>query len=174
MKCQIKATQRNTNLQNFGETGRDLQLCSFSVSHCTISSQDHVRPWEPVAVPKLQFSCNRSTAWKNSVATLSLQLPLASERLARQRWLPSRTPKLCHWPWNVNSTIRKAKPRNTSQRWTAFIKLVATYNFAASLFCPAQSLSKMILDHGCCSSPRDVIVAWPLSLWRSSLTWANK
>ena len=70
-------------------------------------------------------------------------------RLARLRWLPKqakaqlhggwrRVWKICHWPWNVKSTIGKAEPRNTTQSWIAFGTLVATYNFSASLFCTAH------------------------------------
>ena len=46
--CQINMNQRNTKLEILKETGRYLQLCSFTVSHCTIS-------WSPVAVPNMQF-----------------------------------------------------------------------------------------------------------------------
>ena len=53
-----------------------------------------------------------------------------------------------HWPWNVKSTMRKARSSPT-QTWILCGKLKATYNFAASLFCAAQSLFRNILQ--CCS-----------------------
>ena len=45
----------------------------------------------------------------------------------------NRTRTICHWQWNVELIMRKA--RSTPQTWIALGKLVATYNFAASLFC---------------------------------------
>ena len=69
-------------------------------------------------------------------------------RLAKLGWLPPSTKlplhrdwpwrwtwESCHWPWTVNSKIRKAKVANTTQSWRYLATLVATYNFAASLFC---------------------------------------
>ena len=67
---------------------------------------------------------------------------VASLPVARLEWLLSqaklprhdgwrRTWQMCQWPWNVKSTIRKARPSPT-QNWIALGKLVATYNFAAS------------------------------------------
>ena len=58
-------------------------------------------------------------------------------------WL--RTWQMCHWPWSVKSTIRKSKASPT-QSWIALGKLVAIYNFAASLFCTEQYLFRIILD----------------------------
>ena len=50
---------------------------------------------------------------------------------------------------------------HTEQNWIVFTKLVATYNFAASLFCTAQSLFRTILDPARSSSPKVVILAQP-------------
>ena len=67
-----------------------------------------------------------------------------------------RTWQMWHWPWNVKSTVRKARPSPT-QAWIAWARVVATYNLAASLFCTAQSLSRTILDPA--SSPKVVLFA---------------
>ena len=64
-----------------------------------------------------------------------------------------RTWQMWHWPWNVKSTVRKARSSPT-QAWIAWARVVATYNLAASLFCTAQSLSRTILDPA--SSPKVV------------------
>ena len=69
----VKSRQTGTQHQSaefWGNFSGPTSFATAAVSHCTISSQDHVRPWEPVAVPKLQFSCNRSTAWKNQCCDL--------------------------------------------------------------------------------------------------------
>ena len=47
-----------------------------------------------------------------------------------------------------NQQSEKQSLANTTQSWIAFGTLVATYNFAASLFCTAQSLLRTGLDHG--------------------------
>ena len=47
----------------------------------------------------------------------------------------------------VNGEKRQIFPK-TKQTWFLSGKLVATYNFAASLFCTAQSLFRTILNHG--------------------------
>ena len=81
---------------------------------------------------------------------------VASLRVARLGWLPSqaelplrdgrrRTWQTLHCSWNVTSTIRKTRACPT-QTWIALGKLVAAYNFAASLFCTAQSLLRNFLD----------------------------
>ena len=61
--------------------------------------------------------------------------------------------------WNWNNTIPLAMEYQVNhektqifpkkkQTWFLSGKLVATYNFAASLFCTAQSLFRTILNHG--------------------------
>ena len=45
-----------------------------------------------------------------------------------------------------NQESEKQSFPNTTQNWIAFARLVATYNFAASLFCTALCLSRIILD----------------------------
>ena len=83
---------------------------------------------------------------------------LAPVQLARPGWLPrqAKPPLLrgwhgtwnkSHWPWNVKSTMRKARSSPT-QTWIPLGKLEATYNFAASLFCTEQTLFRTILDQG--------------------------
>ena len=47
-----------------------------------------------------------------------------------------------------NQQSEKQSLANTTQTWFLLIKLVATYKFAASLFCTAQSLLRTVLDHG--------------------------
>ena len=47
----------------------------------------------------------------------------------------------------VNDEKRQIFPR-TKQTWFLSGKLLATYNFAASVFSTAQSLFRTILDHG--------------------------
>ena len=84
---------------------------------------------------------------------------LAPVQLARPGWLPrqAKPPLLrgghgtwnkSHWPWNVKSTMRKARSSPT-QTWIPLGELDGTYNFAASRFCAAQSLFRKILQ---CSS----------------------
>ena len=76
-----------------------------------------------------------STAWKKHFGTLLLQLQhLRPSDGQRQVWLPRqaklplhggwyRTGTVCHWPWNVKSTIRKSRASPT-QTWIALEKLV--------------------------------------------------
>ena len=84
---------------------------------------------------------------------------LAPVQLARPGWLPRQAkPSLLrgwhgtwnksHWPWNDKSTIRKLNLSNITQSWIPLGKLEAPYNFAAWLFCTAQSLFRTILDQG--------------------------
>ena len=48
----------------------------------------------------------------------------------------------------IGHDMSKKDNANTTQSWIAFGKLVATYNFAASLFCTAPSLLRTFVDHG--------------------------
>ena len=47
----------------------------------------------------------------------------------------------------IGHEMSKKDNANTTQSWSAFGKLVAPYNFAASLFCTAKSLLRTVLDH---------------------------
>ena len=49
-----------------------------------------------------------------------------------------------------NQQSEKQSLANITRSWIAFGTLVGTYNFAASLFCTAQSLLRTVLDHGRC------------------------
>ena len=113
--------------------------------------------------------CCRDLGWSGSnnkhsleeqpvhLATITPSI-LAPVQLARPGWLPrqAKPPLLrgwhgtwnkSHWPWNVKSTMRKARSSPT-QTWNLLGKLEATYNFAASLFCTEQTLFRTILDQG--------------------------
>ena len=50
------------------------------------------------------------TAWDNNFGTF----PRQAKAPLHCGWRRAR--KICHWPWNVKSTIRKAGPRNTTKR----------------------------------------------------------
>ena len=117
--------------------------------------------------------CCRDLGWngssnKHSLEEQPVHLPtttpsiLAPVQLARPGWLPRQAkPSLlrgwrrawskCPWPWTWNdkSTIRKVNLSNITQSWMPLGKLEATYNFAAWLFCTAQSLFRDMLQ--CCS-----------------------
>ena len=95
----------------------------------------------------------------STVATLRVAIlgfpTQANSKLSRHGgW--RRTWQMWHWPWNVKSTVRKARSSPT-QAWIAWARVVATYNLAASLFCTEQSLSRTILDPA--SSPKVVLFA---------------
>ena len=98
------------------------------------------------------FVCCRDLGWngsnnKHSFEEQTVHLPtftpsiLAPVQLARPGWLPRQakppllrglhgTSNKSHWPWNVKSTMRKARSSPT-QTWIPLGKLQATYNFAA-------------------------------------------
>ena len=86
---------------------------------------------------------------------------MESTRLARPHLLPRQTKlplhngwrwtrKKCHWPWNLKSTIRKAKPRkhNTKLdciRNTGRYLQLCSFTF---LHCTIFTLLRTVLDHG--------------------------
>ena len=100
---------------------------------------------------------NEKHSLEEYFGTLLLQLQQSHPlELARLGWLPRkaklplhggwyRTGTVCHWPWNVKSTIRKVdlpqhKPGSPWKNWC---------NIASSLFCNAQwQALKTILNHG--------------------------
>ena len=95
-------------------------------------------------------------------------------RLTRLEWLPRqaklplhggwrRNWQMCHWPWDVKSTIRKAKlPQH--KPLIALGKGVATYNFETAPFCNVQSLFRTILNSAIWSLSQSCKKSWHL-LW---------
>ena len=90
--------------------------------------------------------------------SLTVQLQQSHPReLARLGWLPRqarlplhggwyRTGTVCHWPWNVKSTMRKTWSSPT-QTWIACKSGgLPTASPEAALFCTAQSLFRTISD----------------------------
>ena len=87
-----------------------------------------------------QMGQRTCTAWKKHFGTLLLQLQQSHPcELARLEWLPRQaklplhggrrtTGRICHWPWNVKSTIRKNRASPT-QTWIALEKLVQPRGF---------------------------------------------
>ena len=74
-------------------------------------------------------------------------LPRHARLPLRGGWLG--TGQICRWLWKVKSTMRKDRSSpNTTQNWFLLGKLVATYNFAASLLCTPQSWFRTFFDHG--------------------------
>ena len=169
-----KRSLAHTKLDCIHKTGGYLQFCSFTFLHCTIYS------WDPGSLVKFQsrncaialFVSHRgpmsntqfgelvATTW--TVASVWLAGVPSLPRQAKQlhggcRWTWER----CHCTWNV-----KSRQHNTKQTCRIFGKRVATYeyNFAAALFCTAQSVVRT-LDHGSLYCPK-------MSLWCSSCTAA--
>ena len=63
-------------------------------------------------------------------------------------WLACNSKRMpLHIKCQINNQKIQVLP-NATQNWLLLIKLVTTYNFAASLFCTAQSLLRTVLDHG--------------------------
>ena len=75
----------------------------------------------------------------STVATLRVAiLWFPTQAISKLSWHGGwrRTWQMWHWPWNVKSTVRKARLARPSpaQGWIAWARVVATYNLAASLF----------------------------------------
>ena len=143
--------EHKANLVPLGKTCGYLQLRRFTFSHYTISIYDQCRIWH--LVTKLSQKCiyflgsclccrdlcsnrlNNKCDFEKQYWHLAFPTATnAPVRLARLGWFPSqanlplhggwrRTPKTCHWPWNVESTIRKAELlKNTTQNLIAIGK----------------------------------------------------
>jgi len=61
----------------------------------------------------------------------------------------------------LNQQSEKQSLQNTTQNFIAFGKLVATYNFATSLLCTAQSLFGTSLDPASSCSSKVMLLAQP-------------
>ena len=117
-----------------------------------------------------------SRAWKNSNGTLLLQ-PQRTHPCDWQDKDGSQAKQIYHCMVAgvelekhaignemLNQQSEKQTFPNTTQNWIAFGKLVATYNFATSLFCTARSLSGTIgtiLDPASSCSSKVAILAQP-------------
>ena len=134
----------NTNLDRLGKTGRYLQLGSFTFLRIRTSLDDGCN----------QLCCTRLEWVRTFSAPVTLAIgktsvaPTTSNIITTARWLALN--------WNsmplvmkcqVNDEKRQIFPK-TKQTWFVLGKRVATYNFAASLFCTVQSLFRTILNHG--------------------------
>ena len=120
MKCQIKATQH-----------KPVAVYNFAASLFCSAQSPHFRPWSTVAVPKVQLSHSRIAffvveIWSQRGRTLLETChcnfnagvhAIGKTTVAHKTNLPLplhdgwfRTLKICDWPLNVKSTIRKANP----------------------------------------------------------------
>ena len=123
-----------------GKTGRYQQLPS-----CTFFALHDLYPGscpKVVILTQLPFAVemwaqmgqlyNKHSLKEHLWHVASTTSTVASLRVARLRWLPRqaklslhvgwhRTRKLCQWPWNVKSTLRKARS-SSKQTWIALAK----------------------------------------------------
>ena len=152
-----------------------------------------------MAVPQLSFlrSCvcckdlgSNGLNNKHSLEEQVLHLAFTTSTLAPVRWIKPvwlprkakvplqggwyRTETVCHWPWNVKSTIRKAElpQHKLGSPWKNWC------NFPASLFCNAQALLKTILNHGSwrlSHSCDSCAVGFAAKIWAriASTAWKN-
>ena len=120
--------KHNTKLDCIRKTGGYLQLRSFTFLHCKIYIQRMAAGSSPKVVVLAQLLLLYRLKWPKKhkhgleqqfwylVFTTSTVAPL---RVARLGWFPSqaklqlygfwrRTAQVCHGPWDVKSTIRKA------------------------------------------------------------------
>ena len=127
--------------------------------------------------------------WKNILGTMTVQLQKWHQcDLARPGWLYQTSKTTAAWwlPSNLRSMplAMKCQIKNQDSRQGIFhpptssnTKLdrlgtaVSAYNFAASLFCTAQSLCRTILDHGSC--PKAVILGQPALMFKFGLKRAK-
>ena len=131
-------------------SGKLVATYNFAASlFCTAQSliRTIFEPWQPATVPQLWFLCSRICCKdlssnglnnKHSLEEQWLHLASTTSTLAPVRWakpvqlrrkakLPLHggrrpTGRMCHWPWNVKSTIRKAelpqhKPGSPWKNW---------------------------------------------------------
>ena len=139
----------------------------FKFKDCHHPHPTHPTPPHP---QKLQFghgvvnpavSNNKHSLEEQPVhlATITPSI-LAPVQLARPGWLPRQSKVItASWlAWNLKQIplalkcqINNVKSQifsNITQTWIPLGKLKAIYNFAASIFCTAQSLFRTILDTG--------------------------
>ena len=117
------------------------------------------------------YSDNRGFPWKNMVGSLLLQvLTVAAVRMARPGWLFKTSKTTTAW-WLAGVELWKYPiGHEMSNQWSRPTarhlpssntkldrpgKLVASYNFAASLFCSAPSVFRILLDHLCSNATND-------------------
>ena len=111
-------------------------------THSRLCCRDLVSAWENVfGTLPVQLQQWRPRDWQNYVCSQGKQnyhCIMAGVELEKKG--------IGHEMSNQQS--EKQSLANRTQSWIASRKLVATYNFVASLFCTGQSLLRNVLDHG--------------------------
>ena len=103
-----------------------------------------------VSCPRPVFS-QEGYQWKGLKQLRSMRFcdstPRQTKLRLHNRW--SRTPKICHWPCNVKSTIRKAKPCKHNTK-LGCIQNTGRY-LQLHIFCTPQSLQIYTMLAGSCA-----------------------
>ena len=161
--------EHKTNLVPLGKAGGYLQLRNFTFLHYRISIWEQFRRWHLVtSCPQVVYILRQlpllqrpglkweitSTAWKDS------NLNRRTHSIGKTRMVPKPSKFTTAWWLASNSKnmplampcwINREKSQisqSTKPTWFLLAKLVATYYFATSLFCTAQSPFRTNLDDG--------------------------
>ena len=120
---------------------------------------------QPPVLQKSQLKCEPSTACKNYFGTLP-SVRLAKTRMAfsdkqnyhwmvASDWRPFEKYAIGHDISNRESRPKTRHRPSSNTKLDRPGKLVAAYNFAASLFCSAPSVFRILLDHLCSNATND-------------------